>query len=546
MDSEKIFYRGRIKKEQGYDFAYFASLIEQASLKLPKTALLKLWNYHHLIRAWNPSLNLSRIHNFENMVRKHYVDSLLLCKLLNQHNIDFPASIMDIGTGAGLPGIPLAIALPNSNFLLAESREARCRFLSIVVQQLSLRNVQIHQGSISHKRCPPVANVITRALERMSQTLYRVEKGLQKHGLFFCMKGPQCEEEINEVLEKPGPFRIFFDYPYCLPASQDRRRLIVWEKYTLPSVRTYRVNRMVKSVDMIESRANPRFKLYYSLRKSAQVKKHSLSLIFGLRFIEEFLKSFSADARALLYPAGFMDQKMQERFWASVPPVFFAKELFRELDFIGSGPPLLLINTRKLKAWDAERCSASSLREQSKKSSLRLFLPFGNPENLGAALRSCAAFTATNIVLLKEAAYPYHPKSIRSSAGTCFHLDMYTGASIKDLGCSHPASASSAQREMLALDVLEGKSHKAQSLESLAPALPPHLSLVLGEEGGGIPESLQCRRSGIALPSAKVESLNANTALGIALYILSCKWPYYKDLDKKEGAAKSKASAYTN
>src|SRR6478609_7846016 len=90
-----------------------------------------LWSYHQMLRAANARLNLTRIHNFENMVLKHYVDSLLVLRF-----VELPSPLMDMGSGPGLPGIPLKIACPRVRMILAEPRGARATFLNEVCERL--------------------------------------------------------------------------------------------------------------------------------------------------------------------------------------------------------------------------------------------------------------------------------------------------------------------------------------------------------------------------------------------------------------------------
>ena len=84
-----------------------------------------LWRYHQMLREANARLNLTRIHNFENMVLKHYVDSLLVLRF-----VELPSPLIDMGSGPGLPGIPLKIARPGVRMILAEPRGARADFLA--------------------------------------------------------------------------------------------------------------------------------------------------------------------------------------------------------------------------------------------------------------------------------------------------------------------------------------------------------------------------------------------------------------------------------
>ena len=96
------------------------AIVKGCGLSLSSTQFDQLWAYHGLLRASNPDLNMTRIHNFENMVLKHYVDSLLVLNFM-----ELPSPLMDMGSGPGLPGIPLKIARPGVAMILAEPRGAR-------------------------------------------------------------------------------------------------------------------------------------------------------------------------------------------------------------------------------------------------------------------------------------------------------------------------------------------------------------------------------------------------------------------------------------
>ena len=100
------------------------ALFLDCGIQLNPAQLKCLWMYHGLIREYNPVLNLTRIRNFKNMVLKLYVDSILPADML-----DLPSPLLDLGTGAGMPGIPLKIYQPRLEVILAESREKRAERL---------------------------------------------------------------------------------------------------------------------------------------------------------------------------------------------------------------------------------------------------------------------------------------------------------------------------------------------------------------------------------------------------------------------------------
>src|ERR1700733_2010924 len=132
-----------------------------------------LWRYHQMLRKANAALNLTRIHNFENMVLKHYVDSLLVLKF-----VDLPAPLIDMGSGPGLPGIPLKIACPDVPVILAEPRGARAEFLRDVCAQLGLKGVEVYAHKVGADYPGQVGGVITRAVGSIAETLDRVSSCL--------------------------------------------------------------------------------------------------------------------------------------------------------------------------------------------------------------------------------------------------------------------------------------------------------------------------------------------------------------------------------
>jgi 16S rRNA G527 N7-methylase RsmG len=114
---------------------------ERSDLPLTEHQYQQLWRYHKLLREKNEEADLTRIHQFDNMVQKHYIDCILVARLLGW---EFPSPTLDIGTGAGLPGIPLKIACPETEFILSEGRHKRVQFLQEVVETLTLRGIEIY------------------------------------------------------------------------------------------------------------------------------------------------------------------------------------------------------------------------------------------------------------------------------------------------------------------------------------------------------------------------------------------------------------------
>ena len=502
-----------------------AKLLLEEGIVLEISTLDKLWMYHELLRKANPILNLTRIHNFESMVRKHYIDSLIVTKILEEENLKVQGPFMDIGSGAGLPGIPLALFYPNIKFILAETRKNRCEFLNQVIQKLNLENVEVRNLSIHISNCPLVYSIVTRALESMPQTLHRVREGLQEGGLAIFMKGPSCEQEIQEAKNNFSlDYELVLEKNYFLKddkqlEKQDLRKLVVWKRK--------KENMNAKSIEIL-SQFNPRFRFLTQLKESRFIKKEGQGLISGKKIVQEFIASYSKHIHSLILPQNFLLDENQKEFiesdfYKNTNKIILASNLFHEVDFIGTHFPLLLVNVPVLEKWDL-----SIVALTKKGPSINVFLPLSDPENLGSALRICAAFEPDRIILLQEACYPFHPKSIRASAGFVFDLIYLNSTSIQDkqktklfLG---PSLSDLPDYKYFALDA-KGQSIDSKSLDIKSLEV---INLIVGTEGQGLyklEKSYPLNLQKISIPTTtNIESLNASVALALALYSIRNHW----------------------
>ncbi len=185
-----------------------------------------LWRYHTLLREWNHDSDLTRLHSFTSMVERHYVD----CLWLPVHLIkDWPSPLLDVGTGAGLPGIVLAIQLPHIQFILAEPRPRRVEFLQHVVKDLALKNVEIFPHKVtSASFTTPIKGCICRAFSSIEDTLPRISGVLPKNGKMFFMKGPSVQEELEKF--KSDEFVLEKEDFYTLPHTTQKRSLVILKK----------------------------------------------------------------------------------------------------------------------------------------------------------------------------------------------------------------------------------------------------------------------------------------------------------------------------
>lgn len=147
---------------------------------------------------WNQKINLTAIEEPKEVISKHFVDSLTIQKYLGQKN-----QVIDIGTGAGFPGIPLSIMREDCNFLLVDSLNKRVTFLNEVIKQLQLKNVKaIHaraEEAAQNKAYRENFDIVTsRAVANMSTLLEYLLPFCKVGGTAICMKGSSIQEEVEK------------------------------------------------------------------------------------------------------------------------------------------------------------------------------------------------------------------------------------------------------------------------------------------------------------------------------------------------------------
>jgi 16S rRNA (guanine527-N7)-methyltransferase len=157
----------------------------------------KLLEFIALLAKWNTAYNLTAIRDPENMVSKHLLDSLSVLPFLKGFRI------VDVGTGAGLPGIPLALACPERHFVLLDSHAKKTRFVTHAAAALGLRNVEVMQSRAEHYRPAELfATVISRAFASLGEFMQLAgHLGAPEAG-FLAMKGQLPADELQAL--QPG------------------------------------------------------------------------------------------------------------------------------------------------------------------------------------------------------------------------------------------------------------------------------------------------------------------------------------------------------
>ena len=171
--------------------------LRELALGVPANAQQKLLHYLHLIVKWNKHFNLSGITAIQEMVPLHLLDSLAISPYLEGERI------LDIGSGAGLPGIPLAIANPDKNFVLLDSNGKKTRFLFQVKVALELSNVEVVDARVDEYLSTPDTGefslITCRAFSSLSSIVNMIEKPLASGTKLLAMKGVYPHHEIAEL-----------------------------------------------------------------------------------------------------------------------------------------------------------------------------------------------------------------------------------------------------------------------------------------------------------------------------------------------------------
>ncbi len=176
-------------------------LLENAAIDITKDKLEKLKRYKELVLEWNQKFNLTAITEDEEFDIKHFYDCLLPLK---ESEIKDAKSVIDIGTGAGFPGIPLAIMMPDTNFMLLDSLKKRIGFLEFIIEDLGLKKVNaIHARAEELGREEKYREkydiCISRAVASLNTLSEYCIPFVKVGGHFISMKGSSGMDEVKEA-----------------------------------------------------------------------------------------------------------------------------------------------------------------------------------------------------------------------------------------------------------------------------------------------------------------------------------------------------------
>jgi tRNA(Leu) C34 or U34 (ribose-2'-O)-methylase TrmL len=234
------------------------------------------------------------------------------------------------------------------------------------------------------------------------------------------------------------------------------------------------------------------FKMFLSLTKARGIKKHHLAIVSGPKQTAEAAREFPDRCEGLIFSEDQGPPPMAAI--GHIARYRLARELFRQLDLFDTGRPLLIMRFPAF----------PQLMEEAWPPGCTLCIPFQDPANVGSVIRAAAAFGVSRVVILKEAAHPFHPKAVRAAGGNIFRMPMLEGPRLSELA---PPGV-----PVITL------SPRGEDVSGYR--FPPSFCLVPGLEGPGIPGSLIRADAALAIPMKnRVESLNAAMATGIVLYL---------------------------
>lgn len=194
-------------------------LLDSAGIALPENQKQQLVGYVELLHKWNKAYNLTSVRDPSEMLVRHILDSIVVEPHLQG------SRFIDVGTGPGLPGIPLAIVRPDSHFTLLDSLGKRVRFLRQVQHELHLENITPVQSRVEEFPAePPFDGVISRAFASLTDMVSWCHHLPVQTGRFYALKGQRPDDEIAVL---PEAYSVEEIVRLEVPELEGERHLVV-------------------------------------------------------------------------------------------------------------------------------------------------------------------------------------------------------------------------------------------------------------------------------------------------------------------------------
>lgn len=192
--------------------------LTRLGLRLPDDVQERLLQYLALLAKWNRIYNLTATKTREQMVVYHLLDSLAI-----EPSLQGP-TVADVGTGAGLPGIPLALARPDLSFTLLDAQQKKTRFVRQAAIEIGLANVEVVQArAAAYRPAVPFATVVSRAFASIGDFVREAGHLCARDGRILAMKGRYPAAELKDV---PEPYRVVAVMELTVPGLDAERHLV--------------------------------------------------------------------------------------------------------------------------------------------------------------------------------------------------------------------------------------------------------------------------------------------------------------------------------
>lgn len=215
-----------------YDTTIFEKDLQSLGIQLEQHQIEQFMTYYEMLVEKNKVMNLTAITAFDDVMKKHFIDSLSLCK---KYSLHYRLKVLDLGTGAGFPGIPLKIAFPFLNITLVDSLNKRVLFLQEVIDGLGLENIRAVHGRAEDLARDAAYReqfdlCVSRAVANLSTLSEYCLPFVKVGGSFVAYKADKAEEEMKQAKKAVellgGKFKEDSQVEFYLPDSDMYRSLV--------------------------------------------------------------------------------------------------------------------------------------------------------------------------------------------------------------------------------------------------------------------------------------------------------------------------------